>query len=381
MIWLYYAAQTFGLLLFPYIAIRVHQRLTWLSPILTCYATGIIVGNLFPNLFYHDLLKNLIEISVALAIPLLLFSSHIRNWIKHPNKSIPSFFLAMLGTSAAAIVTFFIFRNQFEEAHFISSMLAGVYSGGTINMSAISVALDVPQELFLILNGYDIIFSSLYFLFLISIAKPLLSRFLGDATKEESAIDQDEIALEKTFSAELTSLKIKHISLGLLAALIVLGISAGIAILIFGEMKSMAVILGISTLGILSSFIKKVRTLPGTFETGDYLLLVFALSMGAAANFEEMLNHSGTYFYYAITLFLLAVSFHLLLSKLFKVNAITFIVTSTAAVFGPPFIAPVANAIKHKETIIPGLTVAVIGNALGTYLGLGIAELLERVFM
>ena len=67
------------------------------------------------------------------------------------------------------------------------------------------------------------------------------------------------------------------------------------------------------------------------------------------------------------------------LSKIFKIDADTFIITSTAFICSPPFVPVVAGALKNREVIFSGLTVGIIGYAIGNYFGVLIAWFLERV--
>jgi uncharacterized membrane protein len=55
----------------------------------------------------------------------------------------------------------------------------------------------------------------------------------------------------------------------------------------------------------------------------------------------------------------------------------TLIITSTAAIFGPAFIAPVAQAIGNREIIPIGIALGLIGFAIGNYLGMGLAFILK----
>jgi uncharacterized membrane protein len=256
-------------------------------------------------------------------------------------------------------------------------MMAGVYSGGTINMSAITVALNFEQSLFLLLNGYDILFSSAYLLFIISVAKPLLGKFLGQPEQIVSQSAKNLFDHNASFSQLATKLKILNILKSLGLAITVGAISIGLSLLFFQSMNALFIIVSISILGILASLNVQVRNLPGTFEVGDYLLLIFALAIGANANFDELIDSSGEMLPLAFYIFIVAIALHLLFCKIFKIDVITFLITSTAAIFGPPFIGPVATALKRKEWIIPGLTVAVIGNAVGTYLGILIYQLFQ----
>lgn len=365
------------LLFFPQLAIRIGKKVNWLSPILSCYAAGIIIGNVFPAYLDSTILEKTIEGTVALAIPLLLFGSNVKSWLSQPGKSLLAFGLSMIATTIAAFLGYLFFSDSITNADEVAAMLAGVYSGGTINMSAITLALDFKQELFLLLNGYDIIFSSIYFLFIISVAQPLLKRFLTSPTQLAPTQPEHLFDHRSKFHQFALPQKAKWVGMGVALAVLVALICVGLSLAIFSQLNSMFVIVGISVLGVAASFFPKVRSLPGTFETGDYLLLMFALSIGANANFDEMLQSSGETLPLAFFIFITAVSLHLLLCKIFKVDVITFLITSTAAVYGPPFIGPVATALKKKDWILPGLTVAILGNAVGTYLGILLYQLIS----
>jgi uncharacterized membrane protein len=68
---------------------------------------------------------------------------------------------------------------------------------------------------------------------------------------------------------------------------------------------------------------------------------------------------------------------HFILAAIFRIDRDTVIITSTAAIYGPAFIGPVANAIKNRDIIGLGITIGLLGYAIGTYLGMGMAFLLK----
>jgi len=80
------------------------------------------------------------------------------------------------------------------------------------------------------------------------------------------------------------------------------------------------------------------------------------------------------YISYTISLSLLL---HLLLSKIFKIDADTMIITSTALICSPPFVPVVAGALNNRSIIISGLTVGIVGYAIGNYLGIFTALLMQ----
>ncbi|MCL6270910.1 hypothetical protein M3P05_13350, partial [Sansalvadorimonas sp. 2012CJ34-2] len=57
----------------------------------------------------------------------------------------------------------------------IASMAVGVFTGSLLNGAAVKTALEVNNDLFLLVYGYDVLMSSLYLLLLISFAHRIAS--------------------------------------------------------------------------------------------------------------------------------------------------------------------------------------------------------------
>ena len=70
---------------------------------------------------------------------------------------------------------------------------------------------------------------------------------------------------------------------------------------------------------------------------------------------------------------------HVLLSKLFKIDTDSTIIAITALSTSPPFVPVVAGALKNKEIIVTGITIGVIGYAIGNYLGIVMAYFLKAL--
>ncbi len=120
-----------------------------------------------------------------------------------------------------------------------------------------------------------------------------------------------------------------------------------------------------------------MRRLGGSFEAGELFLLVFCFAVGALADVRQVGGASLMLFSFVAMVMTLSIVFHVALSAAFKLDADTTLICSTATIFGPPFIGPVAAALKNRHLVGPGLTLGLAGIALGTYLGLGTAWLLR----
>ena len=346
-----------------------------LSPILLCYVAGIISGNIPFITLDKELLKKVTIVSICLAIPLLLFSSNFIKWLKHAKETLLSFFLGVAGVVISSIIAYSIFKGSIEESREASAMMIGVYTGGTPNMMAIGMALGVKEEIIVLLNSADILFSSIYLIFLITIAQRFLLMFLPKFKSIKGAISDDKVK-----NADFTGLsienKVKNILLSLLLAVFIVGIAVVISLFIKKDIVEPIVILVITTLGIALSFNGKVQKLKGAYESAQYLLLVFAVAMGGGSDFSDLIKASSEIFYFCGMVVICSIILHFSFAAIFRIDADTLIITSTAAIFGPAFIGPVAKVINNREVIVSGITMGLLGYAIGNYLGLVVAWLL-----
>ena len=111
-----------------------------------------------------------------------------------------------------------------------------------------------------------------------------------------------------------------------------------------------------------------------------YLIIVFSMAVASMADIKNLANISSELFLYVLLAVWGSLIIHILLSMIFKIDTDTVIITSTALAFSPPFVPVVAGALKNKDVIITGLTVGIIGYAIGNYMGISLAYLL-RGFM
>jgi uncharacterized membrane protein len=363
--------QILFLLFFPFLLMKLctkYKKIKVLSPILLCYLTGIILGNIKTIPLDRDFSMTVSEISVMLAIPMILFSTDFKGWLKLAKTTVISFCLVIVSVIVSSAAAFLVFSNQVDNADIISGMLTGVYTGGTPNLIAIGMGLHIPESTLILVNTSDAIIGGLYFLFLISIGKWLLGKFLPRFSRPSDMETED--------FGDIESAPNKSIIFVLILALLFVGISIGISMLITGSMEVGIIMLAVTTLGIAASFNKKIRNTKGTYKTGQYIIYVFSLAIGTTVNVKEILNANLTIFFYTLFVMIGAILLHLLLATILRIDRDTTIITSTAGIYGPAFIIPVANAINNRHVILSGLMTGLVGYAVGNYLGYLIALIL-----
>ena len=364
---------------FPALAIYGTNRnkvLEWLSPVVLCYLFGIGLGNLPGWTPDTDLATTSTEITVLLAIPLLLFSTDFPKWLRMAPKTVLSFSLAALSVMVVAAAATILVGGRDPETWKMAGMTVGVYTGGTPNMSAIGLALGVTEEKFVLVNGADVVLSAAYLLFLMTIAQRVLLRFLP-AFQRSSLPEATHTSRMEADPVPALKARPKAVAGAIGLSVLSAGLTIGVVTLFDESLPIAPVILSVTTLGIALSFVPRIHNVAGTYETGQYLLLIFAVAIGTLANLREMADAFSTVFVFVAIVLGASILLHYLLAALFRIDADTVLITSTAAVFGPAFVGPIAAVLKNREIVVSGLTTGVVGYAVGNYAGLAIAYLLQ----
>jgi len=113
-----------------------------------------------------------------------------------------------------------------------------------------------------------------------------------------------------------------------------------------------------------------------SFTLGEYLLLVFALSLSIQGKWSDITRGSNILFIITAVSMYSSIGLNLILSKLFGIDRDTFLISSTSAIYGPPFVTQIASVIKNKYLLMPGILAGLLGYALGNYIGLAVYYLL-----
>ncbi|MBU4255081.1 MAG: DUF819 family protein, partial [Acidobacteria bacterium] len=125
---IYTIIQILFVLLFPALAIYLKGRskfFVWLSPIIICFIAGIGLANSGIHLD-TGLFTTITEVSVALAIPVLLFSSDFLKWLRQAKITLLSYFLGIISVLVSSTAAYLLFRSTQDQSDAIAGMLTGV---------------------------------------------------------------------------------------------------------------------------------------------------------------------------------------------------------------------------------------------------------------
>lgn len=367
------ACQLLYLLAAPLLAIWLarHSRLArQLGPVVFAYLFGMLLPRL-PITLNDALSSQLRDLSIPLAIPLLLFGLDVIAWLRLARSTLLAFGLCLLALLSSVVTTWWLFSDSLPLAAETAGMLTGVYSGGTPNMAAVHQGLGAPEELFIAVNGIDVLISGSYFLFLISLAAPVYGLFLRPFSVTAGAAP-----ISKTDESR-TAVSWPWLGLAIVLTFVIVGLSAAVSHLWLGSLNAALVLSLITSFAITASFWPRLRHTPHLDALGYYLVLVFCCAIGSQLDLGQLAGTAGEVAGMVVLIFSGTICLHLLACRLCRIDRDTTIITQTACLFGPPFIPPVANALRNPQMHLSGLTTGLIGYALGTYLGLGVALALK----
>ena len=376
--------QIFVILLFPWFAAylaKEYKIFNVLGAVILCYVGGILMGLLPETLNNEEISQNFTKISIIVAIPLILLSNNPKEWIRSAKTTLLAFFLATLSVIIVSVLMAFFYHDKLDSIGTLAGMMVGVYTGGTPNLTSIGKALGVDDHIFLLVNGADIFLGGIYLFLLLSVMRKVLLLFLPKFSIPKLAgsnvSNSGDTQQEGAFWKNVRKLPLLMAFL-LVAALI--GASIGLSLLVLGTESAPLILLSITTMAILFSFIPKVRNIKGTFDSGNYLVMLFCVALGAQINLDKFVQAGSDVFIYVALVMFFSIIVHYLFCYFFKIDADTTIITSTAAIFGTPMIIPVARALGNNHLIMPGISASLAGYTIANYAGLLVALIINYLF-
>ncbi len=370
-------------IIFAFQRFKLAQKI---GTIILAYAVGIVLALTGAVEFdgaeavaFDKIQRTIMNLTVPLAIPLMLFNVDFKLWTRSLPKTIWAFVAGIVAVLVAIVSGFFIFRNSgITELNNVAGLMMGIYSGGTVNFFALGEALSVNPETIVFVYAFEMVVTFPFVIFIASGGYKCFRRFLPFATQADAQnLQQDNVDISiESYSGMLQPRTIVQMAVALLVAVAFAGIGAALSLLITGKLSELVVILTVTTLAIAASFIKKIRALPKTFELGMVFILMF--SVVVASQFDiTTLYRTSRLLYFILYIMVVSIVLHLLLCRLFKIEGDLFTVASVGLLCSPPFVPPIVSAIKNPRMLISGVVIGLAGYAVGTYLGIAIASILR----
>ena len=357
---------------------RKNKVFNKIGPVLTLYLLGVLVANIgiFPTeeAAYQKIFGFMESFSgalIPLALPMILFGCNFKKFSL--GKSVGAFVIGAFSVAAFVFAGYLFFRNNLgEEGPQMGAALTGQYLGGAANLAAIKQMLGLSADNFVILSTCNLIVSFFYLMFLMGGGVKIARWIVGRRGGKEQNVNLEEYTEENPYKEFGKKKSLIQLGKVLVAAAVVMGISVFIGKLLGkdGGISMVALILSITTLSLLLTTWKEVRTWDKSYDAGMYLIYVFCLVMATMADLSKIDWHQSLYIllFQAVIIFgslLLTV----LLAKLFRIDADTAVITSDTLINSPLCVPMIAATMKNKDVIMTGIANGLLGYAVGNYIG------------
>lgn len=307
------------------------------------------------------------------AIAWLLLAVNIADVKRVGGRVLGAYGLALAGTVLGAIIGGLIFAGTFGvDNHKLAGAFTGTYTGGSVNFISITTALQLPATLFAGANAADAAMTAVWMG--ATLLLPVwLARFYPPIPKPSAAVVEGADAEHPYFAG----IRINAVDMALL-------VSAGLLLVLAAGLAAAAVpgvhaVLWLTSFALAAGHLTPLGRVPGSLQFGNFALVFFFVVIGIHSRAAEIIAVGFDVFWFTLVI----VTVHGLVvfgfGRLFRLDLASLAVSSQAAIGGPPSALAVAVAREWPHLVLPGIIVGLLGYAVGTYLGFGVAGLLNSL--
>ena len=362
------------------------------GPVLTLYILGVVVANLHivPE-SCHGIQKILQDVMIPLAIPMMLFGCNFKDF--KAGVTAKAFIVCLISTAVMVVTGFVLLQNKLGiDGPTIGATLSGQYTGGAGNFAAVNMMLGdkaLTGEKFALVSTCNLVVSFFYLMFLmgggVKFARRIVhgkklathndtinaAEYVNDNPYKDFGKKQSIIQLLKVFGAAVAVAGVSLLVSGYFKEGTVMFDLLG------GDFSMVALILILTTISLLLTSFKQVRSWDKSFDAGMYLIYIFCLAMAMLADLTKLDWALGLWVLVYQTIIVFgSLALCVLLARPFKVDADRAVITSDTCVNSPICVPMIAATMKNKEVIMVGITNGLAGYAVGNYLGYIIYQLL-----
>jgi len=311
----------------------------------------------------------------SLAVAWLLLSVNLGDLKLAGPRMVGAFGLALLGTALGALIGAVAFAPALGENGWrLAGTFTGTYTGGSLNFVSVGRGVGLPDSLWAGATAADAMTTGIWMAATLLI--PLwFRRFYPPVPEEFTRFPEDHADAPHKNHPFFAPASVSAMDLGVLLA-------AGLLLLTAADLTARLVpqipsILWLTTYALILGHSRYFHQAEGALQLGTMVLHLFFVVIGIWSRVSEILAVGVVVFFYT----LVVVGVHGLVvyggGRLFKLDLGTLSVASQAGVGGPSSALAVAVAREWPGLVLPGIIVGLLGYAVGTYLGFGVAYLVR----
>lgn len=309
---------------------------------------------------------------------LILLGVDLKSIARLGRTAVLMFLAGSFGIMLGATLSFAIFRPFVGDIFWMGfGALSASWTGGSANMVAVKEALGTPDDVFLPMVVVDTIVPYVWMGLLVSVStgQVAIDRWLG---ADRSVIDNIRQRMAGVGATQKVTLTAKNFLALAGFAFVVSTVVQRVAQVLptaEGIISSFAwTIILVSTLGLAGSLtpLRRCEAL-GSTRIGYYLLYFVLTTIGAKASVSH-LGASAILIAAGVVTILVHAAVLLIAARLLKAPAMLVAAASQANVGGVAS-APVVAEIYQPGLASIGLLMAILGNIIGTYLGIAVGQI------
>lgn len=336
---------------------------------------GIVLGALLANLGIVPRTSPVYEAVegpvLSLAIVFLLLAVNLGELRAIGPSMLGAFALGALGTMIGALTGALLLAPALgPETWRLAGAVTGTYIGGSLNFAAVARAVGLEGSTFAAATAADNVTTTLWMAASLALPLFLARRWPAPPAVAGGSADPPppgDAAPHPYWGAVQGSL-FHLVGLATIGAIVLLLARATAALV-----PAVPEILWLTTFALAVAHVPGVRGLRLAEPLGNLGLHLFLVVIGVHSIVAEILRVGPAVFYY--TLWAVAVHALVLFGAGFWLRARLDVLTVTtqACVGGPSTAMAIAVARGWPSLVVPGVAVALLGYAVGNYLGLGVA--------
>ncbi|MEX0297547.1 MAG: DUF819 domain-containing protein [Kordiimonas sp.] len=308
------------------------------------------------------------EYLVPLAISLLLLKANVRRVFIETKGMLVAFFLGACGTTVGALIGY-SFLDLGSEADKLAGILSATYIGGSMNMVAVTQALDLTPSLVTAAVAADNVVGVIY-LALLGII-PSIS-FLKWWFREKNA----PASVGGQLNGDAVHVDLKNTAFALTISLGICALSKLMSAYVGLPAYSIIFVTGF-TLLVANIFPQLFKNISGDYEIGLLFMYLFFAAIGLSADVGAMLEHALVIAGYAFII----VACHAVCifggSRFFNLKLMEAVIASNACAAGPASAAALAAGKGRQDLVAPAVLLGVFGYAVANFVGVALAMFLS----
>jgi hypothetical protein len=385
------------------VSIYLEQTYSWAGKITGCIlalAFTMVLSNFRIIPAYDTVAYDLVwSWVVPIAIPMLLFKADLRKVWKESGKVLGIYLLSGVGTIIGAFISFFLLQKAIPELYKLSAMMVGTYTGGSMNLVAMSDAFPLTDKTLLgSAVVADNLFMGIYFVSLtiiptIKFFKKHYSHPYEDEMEKYGTAGENKAA---QFWAK-KDISLLDVAKVISIAFVIVAISTELGKyissfkpdtkemetamkffidLFFGLLGSKYLLMTTITV-ILATYTKFLTKVSGAEEIGTFLIHIFFAVIGAPASIEIILKKAPWLLVFCALIVVINMIITFIFGKIFRFSVEECCIATNANVGGPTTAAALAIARGWNKLVVPAMLVGILGYVIGNYYGLIVGNILK----